>query len=97
MANLILIRRDSYLEHVKSGVKQDTMNILHNAPRFGYGLFPDAAIATAEQDITKHETTGVASGPGLGAPQQSSWRSSHRYRPYDRREPRSTGSTEQSS
>ena len=95
MANLILIRRDSYLEHVKVGVKQDTMNILRNSPLFGYGVFPDAA--TAEQDITKHESTGVAPGPGPGAPQQSKWRGSHRYRPCESREPISAGSTEQSS
>ena len=48
MANLVLIRRDSYLDFVKTGVKQDTMNLLRNAPLFGYGLFPDAAIVTAE-------------------------------------------------
>ena len=46
-------RRYSYLDFVKNGVKQDTMNLLRNAPLFGYGLFPDAAIVTAEQDITK--------------------------------------------
>ena len=27
------------------------MNLLQNAPLLGYGLFPDATIATAEQDI----------------------------------------------
>ena len=67
MANLILIRRDSYLDFVKTGVKQDTMNLLRNAPLFGYGLFLDAAIMTAEQDIQKHETSSVAQGPGPGA------------------------------
>ena len=51
MANLVLLRRDSYLDFVKQGVKQDTMNLLRNAPLFGYGLFPDAAIMSAEQDI----------------------------------------------
>ena len=73
LSNLILLRRDSYLDFVKTGVKQDTMNLLCNAPLFGYGLFPDAAIVTAEQDIQKHETSSVAQGPGPGAPHHTSW------------------------
>ena len=77
MSNLILLRRDSYLDFVKPGVKQDTMNLLRNAPMFGYRLFPDAAIMMAEQDIQKHETSSVAQGPGPGAPQHTSWRGSH--------------------
>ena len=71
LSNLILIRRDAYLEHVKPGIKQDTWLHLRNAPMFGYGLFPDAVIATAEQDIIKHEATGTALRPGLGASQQA--------------------------
>ena len=53
MANLVLLRRDSYLDYVKNGIKQDTYNQLRNAPLFGYGLFPDAVIRTAEQDIAR--------------------------------------------
>ena len=40
LANLILLRCDSYLEFVKPGVKPDTWNLLRNTPMFGYGLFP---------------------------------------------------------
>ena len=86
LANLILVCRDAYLEHVKPGVKQDTMNLLRDSPLFGCGLFPDAAINTAEQDITKYESTGVAPEPSSGAPQHTNWRGSHRYRPYERQE-----------
>ena len=88
LANLILLHRDSYLEHVKPGIKPDscTWNLLRNAPMFGHGLFPDSVLATAEQDITKHESAGVAPGPGPGTSQCSSWRGSARYRPYERRE-----------
>ena len=82
LANLILLRRDSYLEHVKPGIKPDTWNLLRNAPMFGHGLFPDSVLATAEQDITKHKSAGVAPGPGPGTSQHSSWRGSARYRPY---------------
>ena len=93
LTNLILLRRDSYLEHIKPGVKQDTWLQLCNAPLFGYGLFPDNIICQAEQDIDKHDSASVAPGPGPGAQQHTSWRSRNRYRPYDRRE--STASTGQ--
>ena len=97
LSNLVLLRRDAYLDHVKTGVKQDTMNHLRNAPLFRYGLFPDAAIVTAEQEIHKHESSSVAQGPGLGAPQHTSWRGAPRYRPYECRDEKSSGSTDQSS
>ena len=32
MANLTLARRDSYLDYLKAGVKQDTLTALRNAP-----------------------------------------------------------------
>ena len=92
MANLVLLRRDAYLDFVKPGVKQDTMNLLRNAPLFGYGLFPDAAIMSAEQDIQKFETSSVAQRPGPGATQHTNWRGSQRYKPYDRKD-RKQGST----
>ena len=91
-ANLVLLHRDSYLEHVKQGIKSDTLNQFRNAPLFGYGLFPDAVIRTAEQDIAHFETTGTAPRPDPGASQQSGWRSSHRYRPYEKKEHKPTGS-----
>ena len=97
MANLILLRRDSYLDFVKQGVKQDTMNLLRNAPLFGYGLFPDAAIMSAEQDIQKFESSSVAQRPGPGATQHASWKGTQRYKPYDRKDRKQTSSTDQSS
>ena len=36
-SNLILLQCDSYLEHVKPGIKPDTWNVLQNAP--GYVWF----------------------------------------------------------
>ena len=89
LSNLILLRRDSYLDFVKNEIKQDKMNLLRNAPLFGYGLFPDVAIVSAEQDIQKHETSSVAQRPGPGAPQHTSWGGTHRYRPYERRDKKS--------
>ena len=67
LSNFILLRRDSYLQHVKPGTKPDTWNMLRNAPMFGYGLFPDSVLNTAEQDINKYESAGVAPGSGPGA------------------------------
>ena len=57
MANLVPLRRVSYLDHIKLGVKSDTWNQLRNAPLFTHGLFPDDMICVAEQDITKSEST----------------------------------------
>ena len=71
LANFILLRRDSYLEYVKPGLKPDTWNKLRNAPLFTYGLFPDDVLAVAEQDIQKHESNKSATGPGPGTYQHS--------------------------
>ena len=86
LANMIILRRDSYLDFVKQGINQDTMNLLRNSPLFGYGLFPDAVIATAEQDIQKHNPSSMAQGPGSGGPQHTNWRGANRYRPYDKKD-----------
>ena len=86
MSNLNLLRRDAYLDFVKQGVKQDTKNVLRNAPLFGYALFPDAAIMTAELDIQKYKASSVAQKPGPGASQHTSWKGSHRYKPYNRKD-----------
>ena len=96
MANLVLLRRDAYLDFVKPGVKQDTMNLLCNAPLFGYGLFPDAAIMSAEQDIQKFETSSVAQRPGPGATQHTNWRGSQRYKPCDRKDRKQGSASDQS-
>ena len=38
LGNFILMRRDSYLDHVRPGMKMDTWNEFRNAPLFAYGL-----------------------------------------------------------
>ena len=72
------------------------MNSLRKAPMFGYALFPDTAIMTAEQDIQKSESSSVAQGPGQGDHQHTSWRGSHRYKPYDPRDRRPAASEQPS-
>ena len=56
MANLTLMRRASFLEQLKQGVKPDTFSALRNCPLNGYALFPDAVIRKAEGEIAQYET-----------------------------------------
>ena len=93
MANLVLLRRDSFLDHVKPGVKPDTWTRLRNAPLFNYGLFPDL-ICIAEQDITKSESTSAAPRPGPGAMQRTGWRNQNRFQPYHRWDSRNAAPAE---
>ena len=55
LANLTLARRDSYLEYIKAGIKQDTLASLRGAPLHMSVLFPDHIIAKAEEEIRHHE------------------------------------------
>ena len=41
LANMTLARRDAYLAHVKSGIKQDTLAALRQAPQHLSTLFSD--------------------------------------------------------
>ena len=84
MANLTLVCRDSYLEHLKPGVKPDTFSALRNCPLNGYALFPDAVIRKAEEDIAQHETAKRTSQPGSGCGgfAGSNKRGQNRFQPY---------------
>ena len=55
MDNFTLAPRDSYLENLHSGVKQDTVNALRTSPVHLNALFPDQLIAKAEEEISKNE------------------------------------------
>ena len=66
IANFTLVRRDSYLEQLKQGVKPDTFASLRNCPLNGYALFPDAVIRKAEDEIAQHESAKRTSQPGPG-------------------------------
>ena len=48
-------RRDSYLDYLHAGVKQDTVNALRMSPIHLNALFPDQLIAKAEEEISKSE------------------------------------------
>ena len=79
MGNLTLVRRDAYLSHLRTGIKQDTLTALRTAPLHLSTLFPDATIKRAEEDIAQFESKGQStSGHGKG-----------RYHPYERPEKKS--------
>ena len=55
MANFTLARRDSYLDYLHAGVKQDTLHALRTSPVHLNALFPDQLISKAEEEICKSE------------------------------------------
>ena len=68
VANLTLTHRDSYLEHIKAGIKQDTLTSLRMAPFHFTALFPDHIIGKAEEEIPPFEDKRT-SGPSQRKPQ----------------------------
>ena len=62
---------------------------MRNALLFSSALFPDDILATAEQDILKHENAPSAQGPGLGTFQHSGRKQQqYHYKPYDKKDSR---------
>ena len=58
IANLTLLRRDSYQPHMRSGIKPDTLAALRTAPLQLATLFPDSVLRKAEEDISSYESKG---------------------------------------
>ena len=56
MANLTLLRRDSFLDHLKQGVKPDTFSAFRNCPLNWLALFSHAVIRKVEDDIAQFES-----------------------------------------
>ena len=54
--NLTLIRCDSYLSHVKNGVKHDTLAALRTGPLQFSTIFPDSVIKKAEEEIAYYDS-----------------------------------------
>ena len=55
MANFTLAHRDSYLEYLHAGVKQDTLTELRTAPVHLQSLFLDQLIIKAEEEVFRSE------------------------------------------
>ena len=53
MANFTLAHRDSYLDYLHAGVKQDTVNALRTSPVHLNALFSDKLISKAAEEISK--------------------------------------------
>ena len=69
LANLVLLRRDSYLDNLKFGVKPDTIATLRASPLHLPTLFAEEAVLKAEKEITEAESrpgfhTGFTRGQG---------------------------------
>ena len=76
MGNVTLARRDSYLSHIKNGVKSDTLAALRSAPLQLGTLFPDAVIKRAEEEIALHDSKNQ--------PSTAYARGKNRFHPYER-------------
>ena len=59
VANFTLARRDSYLEYLHAGVKQDTLTALRTAPIHLQSLFLDRLLIKAEEEVTRSEEAFV--------------------------------------
>ena len=55
MANFTPAHRDSYLEYLHAGVKQDTLTALRTAPVHFQSLFPDQLLIKAEEEVSRSE------------------------------------------
>ena len=82
MGNLTLARRDAYLNHVKNGIKPDTLAALRTAPLHLSTLFPDAVIKRAEE-IAHYDNKGHSAS--------SSSCHKGRFHPYERPDKRVEG------
>ena len=80
MGNVTLVRRDAYLSHLRTGIKQDKLTALRTAPLHISTLFPDSTIKRAEEDIAQFEAKGHS----------GSQHSKGRYHPYERPDKKST-------
>ena len=53
--NFTLARRDSYLDYLHAGVKQDTLTALRTASVHLQSLFPDQLLIKAEEEVARSE------------------------------------------
>ena len=75
MANVTLLRRDSYPAYLKAGIKVDMLAALRTVPLHLPTLFPDSVIKQAEEDISNYDKGWSG----------SVYKKGH-YRPYERPE-----------
>ena len=76
MGNLALACRDSYLSHLKNGVKPDTFAALRTGPLHIATLFPESVVKKAEEEIALYDNKSH--------PTATTSHAKHRYHPYER-------------
>ena len=84
MANVTLLRRDSYLAYLKAVIKADTLAALRTASLHISTLFPDTALKQAEEDISNADKGRSGSVYKKG-----------RHHPYERQESKSDNKARQ--
>ena len=81
VANFTLAHRDSYLEYLHAGVKQDTLTALRTAPVHLQSLFPDQLLIKGEEEVAISEERQLSNQshrkPGCFHPYASNDKSSH--------------------
>ena len=65
MANVTLLRRDSYLDLVEHGVKVDTVAALRNIPLHMASLFSDDVISKGEEEIFQWTREAILADPAI--------------------------------
>ena len=83
MGNLTLTGCDAYLNHVKNGIKPDTLAALRTTPLHISTVFPDTAIKRAKEEIALYDNKGQSTS--------SSSRHKGWFHPYERPEKRVEG------
>ena len=86
MGNLTLARHDAYLNHLKNGIKPDTLAAFRTGPLHIAMLFPEVVIKWEEEEIAYYDSKGQSTSSAL--------RLKGRYYPYERSEKRSEGRSE---
>ena len=86
MGNLALTRRDSYLSHLKNGVKPDTFAALRTGPLHIATLFLESVVKKAEEEIALYDNKSH--------PTATTSRIKNRYHPYERSDRKQEGRSE---
>ena len=77
MGNITLTRRDSYLSHLKNGIKPDTFAALRTGPLHIATLFAEPVVKKAEEEIALYDSKSHPA-PATTA------RAKNRYHPYEK-------------
>ena len=86
MGNITLTRRDSYLSHLKNGVKPDTFAVLRTGPLHIATLFAESVVKKAEEEIALYDSKSH--------PAPTTSRTKNRYHPCEKSDRKQEGRSE---